>query len=243
MFLAALVRAGMPGVQQVSDQINTMEDEHNEDAWNIRQKFPPLHKASSIERVKIRTQAPGGSHLSKEVRPEDVVEFRVNSYVERDDDDYIRSTDPLHPITTDYSYPLDNADNSWVNECLSQEETKLAESPDIGFDPGSSSWNWDATNAFDNCTDGNGASKALYPERPSGGFIAWGPDAEPIPSLGVIRMDGVQTEKGEEKDEVKDEEKDMEGSKLAEVLNAFWECVHAGNSIHRPEHPSPHVEN
>jgi hypothetical protein len=225
IFLAALIRAGMPGVQQVSDQIKTMEDEHNQDAWSIRQKFPPLCKPSSIERVKLRTRAPGCSPLSKEVRPEDVVESRVKSFVEGDDDDdYIRSTDPLHPVTTDYSHPLDNADTSWFNEYLSQEEIKLAESPDIAFDPGSNPWNWDATNAFNSCIDCNGASRGSNIEQNSSELIAWGPDAEPLPSSDVIGMDGVKS--------AKDEEKATDGSQVAEVLNAFWECIHAGNSTH-----------
>jgi hypothetical protein len=171
-FLTGLTRAGLPGTKQVSEQINKMEDEHNKDAWNIRQRFPPLHKASSIERVKIRTNAPRNSHLRKEVRPEDVVEPKVKGYMEGDDDDdYVRSTDPLHPVITDYSHPLDNSDDSWVDAYLSQEEARLPESPDIGFDPGSNAWNWGAPDVSDNWMDNHVFSPDFNTGRRSFTFV------------------------------------------------------------------------
>ena len=234
-FLVGLTKAGLPGAQQVSEQIKMMEDEHNEDAWNIRQRFPPLHKPSSIERVKIRTNAPRNSHLRKEVRPEDVVEPKVRSYMEGDDDDddYVRSTDPLHPIITNYSHPLDNADDSWVDAYLSQEETKLPDSPDIGFDPRSNDWNWGAVDASENWVDNTGVSPGFNMVQRSGNFAALGPEVEVLPSSGIIGIDGLKTEDEEEADE----------NKVSEVLTVFWECVHADDSAHQSEASSSHVEN
>ena len=209
-----------------------MEDDHNEDAWNIRQSFPPLHKASSIERVKIRTIAPQNSHLRKEVRPEDVVEPKVKGYIEGDDDDdYVRSTDPIHPVTTNYSHPLDDVDDSWVDDYLSQETPKLPESPDI--DPESNAGNWGAPDAPDTWTGNYGVSPEFNTKQPSGNFVAWGLDAEALPSSGVIGMDGPKTK----------EEEDIDKSQVAEVLTAFWECVHADNSAHQFEPSSSHVKN
>jgi hypothetical protein len=220
-FLAGLTKAGLPGAQQVSEQIKKIEDEHNEDAWNIRQRFPPLHKASSIERVKIRTIAPQNSHLRKEVRPEDVVEPKVKGYMEGDDDDdYVRSTDPIHPVTTNYSHPLDDVDDSWVDEYLLQETSKLPESPDI--DPESNAWNWGALDAPETWTGNYGVSPEFNTKQPSDNFVAWGLEAEVLPSSGGIGMDGPKTK----------EEEDIDKSQVAEVLTAFWECVHADNSAH-----------
>jgi hypothetical protein len=233
-FLAGLTRAGLPGTKQVSEQINKMEDEHNKDAWNIRQRFPPLHKASSIERVKIRTNAPRSSHLRKEVRPEDVVEPKVKGYMEGDDDDdYVRSTDPLHPVITDYSHPLDNSDDSWVDAYLSQEEARLPESPDIGFDPGSNAWNRGAPDASDNWMDNHVFSPDFNTGQNSNNFVAWGPDAGVLPSSVIVGINGLKTEEEEEADE----------SQVSSVLTAFWECVHADDLARRSSASSSYVEN
>ncbi|KAF2790006.1 hypothetical protein K505DRAFT_252118 [Melanomma pulvis-pyrius CBS 109.77] len=137
-FQSHLVKAGLPGAYKVSQEINNMEQEHSQEAWNIRQKFPPIHKVP-IERVEPSTETQRESNLRKEVRPEDVVVVDQKREEANDDGEgFWTSTDSFQ----DQSLALHNTDSSWVDNFLAPQDTELPESPGDGFDFGSNAWDW-----------------------------------------------------------------------------------------------------
>jgi hypothetical protein len=102
---------------------------------------------ASITRVKHSQYERKASKLPQEVRPEDVVDKATKKWTEMGvddyDDDYIASTDPIHPVSTDYSHPLDNDDGAWILQHLSSEDVAGTQSDlGLGFNNADHGWNW-----------------------------------------------------------------------------------------------------
>ncbi|KAF1357313.1 hypothetical protein EJ07DRAFT_129713 [Lizonia empirigonia] len=126
-----------PGVQEVVALVEQLTDEFNTASWNTRSLFPHFPKESPI-RVTLGQFEKRPSPLRRDVLPEDIPEPSDTTHPEHPDYeydwDYIASTDPLHPVDTNYSYPLDDVDPSWMLDHLSLEEFEEP-SGEVDFDP------------------------------------------------------------------------------------------------------------
>ncbi|KAI4955994.1 hypothetical protein J4E91_000204 [Alternaria rosae] len=164
------------------------------------------------------------SPLTQEVRPEDVVDPKdhVKDWTEMDendyDGDYIASTDPIHPVSTDYSHPLDDDDGSWILNHFSPEEMET-EAADLDFDQ--NGWSWDNNDHSNDKDSDKGRIPLLAKSQEEnttsqiGGndLIAWGPEASASSMLLKTSMDGLGMEQKHAK-----EQKEL-------IISAFWVVV------------------
>ncbi|KAF2125992.1 hypothetical protein P153DRAFT_346760 [Dothidotthia symphoricarpi CBS 119687] len=145
-FAKTLTGRGIPGTEEVAELVKQLEAQYAAAAWDMRHAFAHAHRPS-VARVGISHREIALSPLSREVRPEDVVErvqFKDWAHEEYEyDGDYVASTDPMHPVdNTSYSHPLYYDDDSWVLNHLTAEEIQ-DEGPGVAFDFGESTWGWD----------------------------------------------------------------------------------------------------
>ncbi|KAF1847376.1 uncharacterized protein K460DRAFT_255723, partial [Cucurbitaria berberidis CBS 394.84] len=144
-FLDRLSDQNMPGTEEIATLVKDLENQYIAAAWDARTMFAQAPKPS-VTRVGISEYKKARSPLLHEVRPEDVVEpDSGKTWAEMDendyDGDYIASTDPIHPVSTDYSHPLDNDDGSWILNHLSPEELESPKT-DVAVDFDGSTWSW-----------------------------------------------------------------------------------------------------
>jgi hypothetical protein len=143
-FLEKLKEKGLHGVREVEALVEHMKEEFDTATWNTRTLFPHAHKERTV-RVSLGQFQKAPTPLSREVLPEDIPEpFKVIGSDHPDykyDWDYVASTDPIHPIDTNYAHPLDAVDPSWVLHHLSPED--LEQSGDgFGFDTSEADTIW-----------------------------------------------------------------------------------------------------
>ncbi|CAO2651627.1 Nn.00g041970.m01.CDS01 [Neocucurbitaria sp. VM-36] len=239
----------MPGMEEVGGLVTELENQYTMDSWEARNMFAQARK-SSVARVAISEYRRAASPLVQEVRPEDVVVAdRRKEWADMDENDYdgnyVASTDPIHPVNTDYSHPWDDDVGSWVLNHLSPEELE-APSPDTIVDLDKSSWSWE-----DACPPEETKSKPtamtrkeknpvivndqLMADRDSREdvecLVAWGPEAKATSSTGQINMDDVKRE-------------DVRKGRIKEVIDAFWTTVNADLSVEQPRQrpSSPHED-
>jgi hypothetical protein len=145
-FLTKLRQRNLPGVEEITALVKELDAEYTTASWDTRTMFAHAPKAS-ITRVKHSQYERKASKLPQEVRPEDVVDKATKKWTEMAvddyDDDYIASTDPIHPVSTDYSHPLDNDDGAWILQHLSSEDAAGIQSDlGLGFNNADHGWNW-----------------------------------------------------------------------------------------------------
>ncbi|KAH7065905.1 hypothetical protein BKA63DRAFT_481904 [Paraphoma chrysanthemicola] len=144
-FLEKLRQRNMPGEMEVERLVRELEAEYASASWDTQNVFAPAIKRS-VGRVKHTWRERATSPLPREVFPDDVVETVKREWSEMEeheyDGNYVASTDPIHPISTDYSHPLDDDDGSWVLQHLSSEDVQAtSDDTDIDFNQGSH-WTW-----------------------------------------------------------------------------------------------------
>ncbi|EAT78810.2 hypothetical protein SNOG_13786 [Parastagonospora nodorum SN15] len=149
-FLAKLQQRDMTGFEEVAALVKDLDAEYATASWNTRTMFAHGPKPS-VTRVKHSYYEKAASKLPQEVRPEDVVVKADKEWTEMDDLDYDgnyeASTDPVHPVSTDYSHPLDDDDGAWILEHLS--EAGVVQTPDainLDFENGHG-WSWGEDNS------------------------------------------------------------------------------------------------
>ena len=85
------------------------------------------------------------SPFSREVLPEDIpepVEVIGPDHPDYEYDwDYVASTDPVHPVDTNYAHPLDEVDPAWLLSHLSPEEFEQS-GEGVGFDASEANMVW-----------------------------------------------------------------------------------------------------
>lgn len=134
----------MPGVQEVAALIETLEEDFNSASWSTRALFPHSHKERGV-RINLGHFEKAPSPLRQEVFPDDVPE--PPNVVDSDnldyvyDWDYVASTDPIHPVDTNYAHPLDDIDPSWMLNHLSLEDFE-ASGGEVGFDANEAELLW-----------------------------------------------------------------------------------------------------
>lgn len=239
--------------------VKQLQDQYTSEAWGTRNVFAVEHKRS-VARVRVGQYRRTRSLLSREVRAEDVVvedergkewaQMEVSDY----DGNYEASTDPIHPVSTDYSYPWDDGDDGrWVLDQL--EEGEVVESSDEGdtIDFARSCWSWgddgDSAEAMESATPTSSSERQKQDRKDRAvdlqdarqddtwgdeSLIAWGPEAEASSSTAHINMDGDNTHTDA-----------IRKARVEEVIAAFWRAVNPAptmdnnNSITKKPQPPP----
>ncbi|KAF9691754.1 hypothetical protein EKO04_010389 [Ascochyta lentis] len=155
-FLQKLKEKNLPGVQEIAALVEQLIEEYNMASWNTRILFPHLGKERCL-RINLGYFKKTSSPLRQELLPEDVPE--PPNITPADDQDYVydwnyvASTDPIHPVDTNYAHPLDGVDPCWMLNHLTPEE--FAESSgDVGFDISEAETMWaDNTASIYSTTD------------------------------------------------------------------------------------------
>jgi hypothetical protein len=136
-------------IQTIEALRQEVEERRKAEEWALRHSITLL-PARHVPRVKHRPFLRSPSSLGAEVKPEDVREGNKawkdwSEMKEEDyDDDYVASTDPIHPVTTDYRFPGEGEDDEWVKQYLA-DGIEEAEVDDGGESAGwhdSDGWDW-----------------------------------------------------------------------------------------------------
>lgn len=143
-FLEKLKEKDFPGVQEVAALVEQLKDEFNTATWDTRALFPHAHKERTV-RVSLGHFEKTPSPLRREVLPEDIPEppevIGPDHPDYEYDWDYVASTDPIHPVDTDYAHPLDEVDPGWMLNHLSPEEFEQC-GEGVGFDANEANTAW-----------------------------------------------------------------------------------------------------
>jgi len=136
----------MPGAAAVKDLIMELDKTFELESWELRNTIPYGDKAK-VRRVNtagLGWGKPPASPLRHEVQPEEVVlPVLMEPVYDEDDDDSVRSTDPLHPITTNYEVFCAGIDDDYL-EFLTEEGENAAQLEHDAEDPFATSWDWDS---------------------------------------------------------------------------------------------------
>jgi hypothetical protein len=230
-FYDKLAEKSFPGRQQISTLVQALEAEYTQASWDTRHLFAQGPKPS-VARVRHNYYKKARSPLPREVRPEDIVEPGTKDWTEMDENDYdgnyIASTDPVHPVTTDYSHPYDDDDGSWVLQHLSPEDAETANHTDHNVDFDNHNWSWDSeefdrdtahgaveTTQWDTKEPETGPDEELIVGDTMNGadLIAWGPEANFTPWTGEVSMDAHDMEETERT------------KKIEDIIKTFWSIV------------------
>lgn len=241
-FLVQLRQRNMPGVAEITTLVKSLEAQYVTASWNTRTMFAHDPKPS-VTRVKHKFYEKSASKLPQEVRPEDIVDTKAKEWIEMDDHDYDgnyeASTDPIHPVSTDYSHPLDDDDGAWILQHIS--DTDLAGSHDSdGFDfENSHNWSWGEDNNVSDFQTGTAERQEreiVQDEQTkisqSTGAIdtdlmTWAPGAHASPSTSELQLLGLPSKEAEHK------------AKPDEVISTFWSVInHKKQGIELPTPPS-----
>jgi hypothetical protein len=190
----------------------------------------------NVARVNVSDHRKARSPLLQEVLPEDIVDERSKEWTEMDEEDYdgnyVASTDPIHPVSTDYSHPLDDDDGSWMLNHFSSEELEEQADAAVAVDFDGHAWSWGEDSADNRTTEVPTEWKEEHSNDDTGqwhttdGFIAWGPEADATAASAVLDINGLRTEKTT-----------MLAERVQEVVKAFWEVVNNIDNDQRSQHP------
>ncbi|KAI4929459.1 uncharacterized protein J4E92_005123 [Alternaria infectoria] len=232
-FLIKLIEKRMYGVEDITALVKELEEQYYVASWDARNMQIPSHAfKKSVARVSITYHQTARSPLTQEVRPEDVVDPKKHNKDWREmdendyDGDYIASTDPIHPVSTDYSHPLDDDDGSWIFNHFSPEEMEPT-AGDLDFDQ--NGWSWESNDHVNDSDSEKGGMPmiAKSPEENTtlqidgNDLIAWGPEASASSTLSKISMDGLSMEQKHAK-----EQKEL-------MIDAFWAVVNESTEPQR----------
>jgi hypothetical protein len=249
-FRNRLQAGGSPGAEEVGKLVEELEEQYTTAAWDLNKTFPPVQNKTNVSRVKLAIKGKNEpkrlvSLLRQEVQPQEVVlpKEEQRGWIENDEDeeDYVRSTDPLHPVSTDYSHPLDNVDDSWLlNHFTAEELQSPASNNDFGIDHSFDNV-WDYGDEAGPTEKVNGANTAgrmegtpnqwdshgLTPTPPSFELTAWGPSATSTSSTALLGLQGLLTT----------EEKLQ--TLIEEAISSFWEVVNYDphSTFQQSQHP------
>ncbi|KAF1939659.1 hypothetical protein EJ02DRAFT_253261 [Clathrospora elynae] len=226
-FLAKLTEKRMSGVNEVTTLVQDLVAQYQVAPWDARNMFVHTPKPF-VARVGISDHKKAHSPLLQEVRPEDVEEAGGKCWAEMREEDYngnyVASTDPIHPVNTDYSHPHDDDDGNWMVNHLSPEELESAgEAVQLDFD--GSGWSWGNESSDVDVPSANREHmdedfnhepeqwKAIANPEEGKGHIAWGPDAEVPSPAATLSMDSTSTEENVQQEQIEP------------IIQAFWTYV------------------
>ncbi|KAF3051168.1 hypothetical protein E8E11_010721 [Didymella keratinophila] len=220
-FLDKLKEKGLPGVQEVKALVDQLKEDFNTATWKTRIMFPHAHKERTV-RVGLGQFHRVPSPLSREVLPEDIpepVEVIGPDHTDYEYDwDYVTSTDPVHPIDTNYAHPLDEADPAWLLNRLSPEELEQS-GEGVGFDASETDMVWR------NSLGEVNAKSADWVEYTSGWTSgAAGFDQNQTPG------DSLYAEAAERQSKVCAEDDKLLSERIDMVIQYFWRAVNEINT-------------
>ncbi|UPX21152.1 uncharacterized protein EKO05_0011350 [Ascochyta rabiei] len=224
-FLLKLQKKAFPGVQEVAILVDQLKEEYNAASWSTRVLFPHLYKERCL-RVNLGHFKKMPSPLRQELLPEDVPEPpKIIQAYDQDymyDWDYVASTDPIHPVDTNYSHPLDGVDPCWILNHLTPEEFQES-SGDVGFNASEADTMWvDDMERTDLRTKtwretSDNTTKSPTKRNPPGSLAGEAPLLPPAartdPSSGIEQVPAEHVEM---------------------VIREFWTCVSGKNSSEAP---------
>lgn len=220
----------MLGTPEISALVKELEDQYYVASWGARNISHAFKK--SVARVSVSDYRTVRSPLKQEVHPEDIVDLKEKDWAEMDDHDYdgdyIASTDPIHPVSTDYSHPLDNDDGSWIFNHFSSEELEASNNEDVVLDFDQTGWSWDNDNSENSIPILRSQEENHTLKTDEKDLIAWGPGAE-APHMSVdISMNGLITREKLEKE------------RIELTIEAFWTMVNDStiNTDYQPQQTS-----
>lgn len=229
-FLAKLIEKRMRGVDEISTLVRELNEQYHVACWDARNM--PLHAfKKSVARVNVSDHKTARSPLIQEVRPEDVVDpkERMKDWSEMDendyDGDYIASTDPIHPVSTDYSHPFDDDDGSWILNHFSQEEMDASSNGDVVLDFDHDGWSWDnndnekSTTTTFNTTQEDDPTTRISNDN----LIPWNPEATTPPTLTETSTKDLHI-----KEKLKQEHTEL-------IIKAFALFVHSSTNSKSPQ--------
>jgi hypothetical protein len=249
-FLTKLRQRHLPGIEEITALVKGLEAEYTTASWDTRSMFAHAPKAS-ITRVKYSQYERKASKLPQEVRPEDIVHKTTKKWTEMEvddyDDDYIASTDPIHPVSTDYSHPLDDDDGAWILQHLSSEDVAGTQSdPGLDFNNADHGWNWaDDSSSLEievqkvkwqeQATKQDNENARIQPfDATATGIIAYGPAIHASSSMTTIHLTNPTPKKAE------DEEK----AQVDQVIETFRSVInHKAAAQSHPTLQSPNEDN
>ncbi|KAL5416639.1 hypothetical protein PMIN04_008076 [Paraphaeosphaeria minitans] len=189
-------------------------------AWELDRTVPHGDK------VKIRRVSPAkvgwsklpSSPLEREVQPEEVVLPGTTEPVyDGDDDDWVRSTDPLHPIDTNYELRYAGIDDDYLKLLLGEEPVEVAEPDQDNPDILATSWEWN-----DGVQDPADGVEQQGPSSDMEQLPACGQTTEDATSSSGIGIHGLRTQEDTQRDHIE------------EVIKAFWDVVNIADDGELP---------
>ncbi|KAF2112580.1 hypothetical protein BDV96DRAFT_601979 [Lophiotrema nucula] len=216
-FRDQLIEKQLRFVLPISDLVEDLKQEYDQEAWEMRTIYPSSIK-SKFGRVKLGLKDTGSSPLKQEVLPEDVFdEPRRPPTPEEEDPDHVVLDAHGYPVhfTGSYENPLFNSvPDSGIYEAV-------AEDVEPGFDADqefNSGWGWNNDQATGSINDD--------------GLTAWGPDVgASSSSSGLVGMEGQIDQT------VVPEQREYDKA-LEAVIWAFWEVVNGREIVPRASHRS-----
>ncbi|KNG45347.1 hypothetical protein DDE82_002464 [Stemphylium lycopersici] len=251
-FLARLSENGCSGTGEITALVQELNETYQKASWDV-QHMTSFASKKSVARVNVTHHKTSPSPLSQEVRPEDVVELqREKQWEEIQDEDYdgnyVASTDPIHPVSTDYTHPWDNDDSSWVSNYFSPEEMQVPDDqPTIDLE--ASAWTWDTNGTEENPASTNATSQKIYPDDCSSQWRttdtdtqlkAWAPEADATTSAGDITLNGNFTTTTTTTTAAAAKEK-PEKEHMEKVMAEFWSVVNNTTPDVNPRQPTQHT--
>lgn len=142
-FHESVLDSGAPGASEVFDLVRELEEKYELESWELKDVIP------YGDRARVRRVDPGdgrekkvvGSPLRREVRPEEVVIPVVEEPVYDEDDGYEPSTDPLHPISTNYEVSHPGVDEGFL-ESIMRDDRYGADRVYGEIDSSAAGWSW-----------------------------------------------------------------------------------------------------
>jgi hypothetical protein len=218
----------MLGTPEVSALVKELEDQYYVASWGARNISHAFKK--SVARVSVSDYRTVRSPLKQEVQPEDVVDLKEKDWAEMDDHDYdgdyIASTDPIHPVSTDHSHPPDDDDDgSWIFNHFSSEELEASNDGEVVLDFDQTRWRWDNDNSENSIPIVKSQKENHTLKIDEKDLIAWGPEAEAPPMSVDVSMNGlIMREK-------------LEKEQIELTIEAFWTVVNDStiNTDYQPQ--------
>ncbi|OAF99322.1 uncharacterized protein CC84DRAFT_1232756 [Paraphaeosphaeria sporulosa] len=219
-FYNELVKEKLPGARAVSELINQLDKEYELEAWELRNTIPHGDRAR-IRRVtpaKARWSKLPPSPLKREVQPEEIVLPVITELVyNKDDDDWVPSADPLHPIDTNYELVDAGIDDDYLRSLLGEDPGEVAEPEQDNVAPFNTSWDWN-----------DGTSETAEPNMNQ--LMAWNLTAADTVSSGEIGPHELRKQEDGQQEQIK------------KVIKAFWDVVNITNHNGQPQSPTESTE-
>jgi hypothetical protein len=232
-FLTGLRERDLPGAREVGDLVKGLGEEYAREEWGSRSVFAGANKAGAA-RVKHSYHVRTASKLPYEVRPEDVVETRAKEWADMDerdyDGDYVASSDPIHPVSTDYTHPWEDDDGAWAVRYL---EAEGGDGDGAGEDAldldAHGSWVWDGGGDA-SASNENTESTTRDSETQTTHHDGWpghqddSPDASPDATTQLASNDARPAPE--------------HTAQISQVIQAFWSLLDAATTPPQPPLPT-----